>query len=95
VQVKTFESPRREDRRVDPTYAWTLKRGRSADVTQRYHRDDIEVFALVALDVRKICFQRPGCPGYDVDTKVRLLPFVFTREDITENSLARCLAELA
>jgi hypothetical protein len=47
------------------------------------------------LDVRKICFQRPGCPGYDVDTKVRLLPFVFTREDITENSLARCLAELA
>jgi hypothetical protein len=75
VQVKICASPKREDRHVDPTYVWTLKRGRSAGVTQRYHRDDIEVFVLVALDVRKICFQRPGCHGDDVDTKVRLLPF--------------------
>jgi hypothetical protein len=95
IQVKTCSRPlaSQSSGRDGWRYGFTTKRGHRSGAQARYADGDVQIFAFVALDIRKVYFM--SASGDVEKTKQRWSPAVFTREDITENSLARCLAELA
>lgn len=89
VQVKSTRCPTSENRRKRNSYVFRTGHGRSSKNT--YKKSTIDMYALVALDIRRVLF----FPSQDIQVVTkRIGPEIFTGENAELNSLVEAVKRL-